>query len=327
MVSTVLCARSKKRLLLSKISSVVLIAAALAGCQGGGESGPLDSPARGEIVIAVDESFRPLVQAEIDVYHSIYPYTTINAEWKPEALAIQSLLNGEVRLAVVSRELNDQEKAVFEQQKITPRSLKIAEDGVALIINRNNPDSLITMQQLQRIFDGEVTTWSDLRPGANPGEILIVFDNNGSSNLNFIFDKFGVEDLEHLNAFATQSNQEVIEYVQTNENAIGIIGTNWISDTDDPSAQSFLDSIRVMGIAVVPNPSPGDYYQPYQAYLSLDTYPLERNVYILSREARSGLGSGFMTHVASDRGQRVVLKSGLLPATMPVRLVGITDSF
>jgi phosphate transport system substrate-binding protein len=64
-------------------------------------------------------------------------------------------------------------------------------------------------------------------------------------------------------------------------------------------------------------------YQPYQAYVAQNLYPLIREVVIVSREARTGLGSGFFTYVANDKGQRVVLKAGLVPATMPVRIVEI----
>ncbi len=54
-------------------------------------------------------------------------------------------------------------------------------------------------------------------------------------------------------------------------------------------------------------------------------YPLYREVYIISKEAYTGLGTGFTAFVASERGQRIVLKLGLVPATMPVRLVELIN--
>lgn len=65
------------------------------------------------------------------------------------------------------------------------------------------------------------------------------------------------------------------------------------------------------------------HFKPYQAYLALKYYPLSRRITMLSREARSGLASGFMAFVASERGQRIVLKAGLVPTTMPLRIVEI----
>lgn len=109
-----------------------------------------------------------------------------------------------------------------------------------------------------------------------------------------------------------------MDYVSQNENALGLIGLEWISDKDDSTSNSFMKRIRVMSVA-------GDstHFKPYQAYLALKYYPLARKVTILSREARSGLGSGFMAFVASERGQRIVLKAGLVPVTMPLRVVEI----
>jgi phosphate transport system substrate-binding protein len=52
---------------------------------------------------------------------------------------------------------------------------------------------------------------------------------------------------------------------------------------------------------------------------------LYRTVYIISREARAGLGSGFTAFVAGDKGQRIILKSGLVPATAPIRIVEINN--
>lgn len=300
----------------------------LSACRRGNGGAPTDTPTTGEITIAADESFRPLVEAQVDVFQSDYKYTTITPVWRPENEAIRDLLEGKVRLVIVSRELTEAEKDVLRQQKLIPKNpLKVAVDGVGLIVNKQNPDSMLTMDQLRSIFSGQIKTWSDLGGAGSNQDITIVFDNNNSSNLNFILERFSLDDLQHLNVFATESNEQVLAYVENNANALGVIGTNWISDSEDPSQQKFKSSVSVVAIADTPNPSSSDYYQPYQAYLALEQYPLRRDVLIITREARAGLGSGFMSHVASDRGQRIILKSGLLPATMPVRLVGIRDNF
>ncbi len=65
------------------------------------------------------------------------------------------------------------------------------------------------------------------------------------------------------------------------------------------------------------------FYQPYQAFIAQKQYPLLRDVIMISREARAGLASGFMAFIASDKGQRIVLTSGLVPATMPIRIVEV----
>lgn len=75
-----------------------------------------------------------------------------------------------------------------------------------------------------------------------------------------------------------------------------------------------------------PEADPWAYYQPYQAYIALKFYPFYREVYLISREGRNGIGSGFITFVASDRGQRIFLRAGLVPSKAPVRLVELNKT-
>jgi phosphate transport system substrate-binding protein len=109
-----------------------------------------------------------------------------------------------------------------------------------------------------------------------------------------------------------------VEYVSKSPHALGLIGVSWISDRDDATASKFLNSIHVARISIN-----GEAVQPYQAYIADGKYALRRSVYIISREFRTGLGTGLLAFVAGDKGQRIVLKSGMVPATMPIRLVKI----
>jgi phosphate transport system substrate-binding protein len=145
-----------------------------------------------------------------------------------------------------------------------------------------------------------------------------VFDHPGSGIIRFLKDSLIASDTLPLYCFAVKGNAAVVDYVSKKPQAIGLIDVSWISDRDDSTTNSFLNSIRVVGIS-----TDSTFYQPYQAYIATRKYPLLRNVIMISREARAGLASGFMAFVASDKGQRIVLKSGLVPATMPIRIVEI----
>lgn len=285
-----------------------------------------DTPTTGNISIGVDESFQPLMQAEVDAFMANYKYATINPLYKTEGEVVKLLLEDSVRLIVTTRQLSSQEKAFFDEKKINPRTLKIATDAVAIITNPANPDSLLTVDQLASIFKGTVRNWKDLNEKGLDQEISIVFDNSNSSNLSYVKNKFALSDSLDDRIFAAKSNQQVIEYVEKNTRAMGVIGVNWISDVeDDPKQKDFINRVRVVAVADTTNPTPDDYYQPYQAYLAMKKYPLHRDLYIISREARTGLGTGFASFVAGDKGQLVVQKGGLLPATMPIRLVDLKN--
>ncbi|MEJ7664087.1 MAG: substrate-binding domain-containing protein [Hymenobacter sp.] len=74
--------------------------------------------------------------------------------FQPEEKVMLDLLNDKVKVAVVSRELNAEEKADFAKQTIVPRTTRIGIDGLAIVLHPANPDSLFTVEQLRDIFTG-----------------------------------------------------------------------------------------------------------------------------------------------------------------------------
>ncbi|MCC9136406.1 PstS family phosphate ABC transporter substrate-binding protein [Pontibacter silvestris] len=313
----------------SKIINSILCATlvALFSCGGSSTETSRDTPTSGNIKVSVDESFQPVIESQVNTFESIYKYADLDEAYKPEKAVIEDLLNDSVRVAVISRELTAEEKEVFDKRKIIPRSTKIAIDAVALIVNNSNPDSLLTLDQVKQIFNSQLTNWKQLNQESGlDGDITIVFDNSNSSTARYIRDSLTTGQKLPQNSFASDSHTALIDYVSENKNAIGIIGVNWISDVDDSTVVGFRKRVKVVGISSDPNPvTTESYYQPYQAYISQEVYPLRRFLYIISTEGRSGLGTGFASFVAGDQGQRIMLKSGLVPATMPVRVIGLRN--
>lgn len=281
------------------------------GCNG--SDSPDDTPTYGQISISVDETFKPLIDSEIYTFEGIYDYTDVNANYKTEMEAFNDLMHDTIRLIIVPRQLNKDELKEFEKWEIVPKVTKIAYDAVALIGSKDLKDSTLTLDEIKTLLsDGSVSSFKNVK---------VVFDNNNSSTINFLKEKTGVTQLSS-NCYALTSNSAVIDYVAKEKNCIGVIGVNWISDRDDTTNLSFLNSVRVMEISTNEN---SEYFKPYQAYIAQKIYPLWREVYIISKEAYTGLGTGLTAFIASERGQRIVLKFGLVPATMPVRLVELIN--
>jgi phosphate transport system substrate-binding protein len=296
-----------------------------AACGGAPEKNQ-DTSTRGTISISVDESFQPIIESQVNTFEGIYRYAHINAQYKAEGAVIKDLLNDSTRIAILPRKLNADEKAVFDKRNLTPRYTRIAIDGVALIVNNKNQDTLLTLNQVRDIFTGKIESWSGINAANKLKNITLVFDNNNSSTARYMRDTLMAGQPLPASAYASNSHAALIDYVAQNENAIGVIGVNWISDRDDTTSMNFLNKIKVVGISKEENPSTTDsYFQPYQAYIAQGEYPLRRYLYIISTEGRAGLGTGFAAYVASDKGQRIILKSGLVPATMPVRIVGFNN--
>lgn len=284
------------------------------------ENAPTDTPAKGEITVAVDESFQNILDAEKYAFEQGYKYTKINVVYKPETEAINMMLNDKARLVVVARELTEKEKKVFEDDRTVYRSYKFAGDALALITNKTNKDTLITVKDVEALMKGKIKKWSEFSKGGNSQEVVLVFDNSNSSNLTFLMDKFGISKKDKVPFFAMKSNKEVIAYVKSHKNAIGVIGTNWISDGDDPASLGFIKDINVMSVTDKANPTKEDYYQPFGYNLALKKYPLTRVIKCILKESHMGLGTGFINYMCMDQGQLIVLKGGLLPLTRPIQI-------
>lgn len=312
----------------NKISGLVfqtVIAAAsaifLAGCTGSGASAPRETPTAGNIKISADESFKPIVDSQVAVFTGLYKEAFITPNYEPETDLIRDFLNDSIQVIITSWALNEDQMKLFKAKLIEPRTTVIAWDALALIINRQNSDSLLLYKNIEDIFTGKVTSWKQLNEKSKLGNVSVIFDNEKSGNIRYFKEKFKIEGNLPSNFYAVNSNPEVVDYVSKTPNSLGIVSVNWISDHEDSLSMSFVKKIRVVGVS-----SPyydTDFYYPLQGSIYDKSYPYIREIRMITRETFYGLGSGFISFVASEQGQRIILKSGLLPATMPIRIIEI----
>lgn len=294
----------------------------LTGCSMMGPQPITESPTRGNIGISVDESYKLLYDTELYTFESLYPDAKIKASYKPEVEVLADLMNDSVSTIVLTRDLTKAEKDILFSQKFVARTTKVAHDGLALIVHRDNPDTMLLVEQLEAIFRGKLSSWNQINPKSPSVPINVVFDNNKSANVRYIREKFSLTGNFPSNCFAVNSNEEVIKYVENNRSALGIISVNWISDKSDSVSNRFLKDIRVVEVGTS-GETKSSFSKPFQGYIAEGSYPLCRDVYMICREPFAGLGTGFVSFVAGDQGQRIILKSGLVPATMPVRLIQV----
>jgi len=284
-----------------KAAWLVLLIGCLFACNSSQNDQSYDTPTSGTIRISVDETFEPLMEAEIKVFQSLYPKTRIIAEYKPESECFKDLLNDSARLVIVTRSYNEQEKAYFKQLKISPQSMLLAWDAAALIVNHENADSILTMDQVRHIMDGtdKERKWQ------------LVFDNENSSTVRFIRDSINQGKPLPANTMAAKTNPEVVDYVTKNKSAIGVIGVNWISDPEDSTSIEFTSKVSVVKVRADYG---SEFVKPYQAYIATGSYPLKRGVFFCLKEPYRGLGTGFVTFLGSYEGQLVIKKFRLFPA-------------
>lgn len=309
----------------SIILIVLMLAVATTSCNRNKTAERLDTTKTGEATVVCDDCFSPFIREEANVFEAMNQEATINLQFANEVDALNMLFKDSVRLIVAARDLTPKELQALKDKKLVPRSAKIAVDGVALIINKQNKDSLITVEEFRKILSGQIRTWNDLRPGSGSSTIEVIFDNANSSTVRYVQDSISKGPIKSKNVFAKQNNQAVLDYVAKTPNALGIIGVNWVSNPDDSTRNSFISKIRVMSVSPYDVADAASSYPPFPAYLMMEKYPFFRNIYMIITDPPGYLPSGFMNFVGGDRGQRIILKSGLVPATRPMRLVNVHE--
>jgi len=265
-----------------------------------------DTMLEGTTTILVDETLKPIIEDEVQIFESRYD-AKINIVAKSEAEVIQSLVNNKARIAILSRTLSNEELNFFEKKKISPKIRVFAKDAIALIANKNNKDTLIALQDV-----------IDFIQKKNQSKIKgLVFDNPNSSTTRYFRGLIGNKNLPNEGIFSFNTNDEVIKYVSQNDGIIGVVGINTIFEPI-PSMQQYVNKIDVLDVKNINNTN---YFSPTQNNIAEGTYPLARDLYIVNCQGYSGLGMGFTSFVTSDVGQRIVLKSGLVPAKYPSRKI------
>lgn len=288
-----------------------------------------DTETSGFAVIASDEGYSPIVKEQLDVFTGLNPEAQIEPIFTGENEIFKMLLDDSVRLIIAARDITEGEKETIRAMKLSPRSQRIGRDGIALIVNTANTDTLINVATLRKIVTGEISDWREVSPSgrSNLGRIGVVFDNPNSSTLRYINDQIAQGNPLSPELRALGSSLEVLNYVTKTPGALGIIGVNWISNPNDSTKLSFDESIRVMSVGVEDEVNADNTYKPFPAYLNNGAYPLTRDVYIILTDLRGTLPAGFVKFVSGDAGQRIILKAGLVPGTRPTREIYIKDDF
>jgi len=292
-------------LLWTTIAFSLMIASCSNKKKGENTSAASDSYSEGKSEIWVEEGFKPIINEQLDVFLAVNPKADLKVNYESEHQIIEDLLAKGSRTVVISRDLTENEKKVLKTKGFTPEIAKIANDAVALIVNSAVSDTSITVGRLKKLLKGDERDKN------------LVFENPNSGTVRFLRE-FSGSALNSPNIFALKSNKEVIQYISENKLAIGIVSFDWLGSDE---VKNIIEKVRVVSVC----DEKGGCYKPSQTSLALKQYPLSRAIYVINASGRLGLGAGFTTFLAGERGQRIMLKSELLPAEIPGREIRITE--
>jgi phosphate transport system substrate-binding protein len=265
---------------------------------------------KGNATLLVDATLMPVMEDQVQIFESRYE-ATIKMNVQSETEVIQTLVKDTSSIAVLSRKLNADEMKIFANRKIIPKITPIAIDAVALITNKNSNDTLVDIRDVIDFMNGK----------PSPKIKGLVFDNPNSSTVRYMNTLAGLTSIPQKGVFSFGTNNEVIKFVSQNDGMIGVVGLNWLTQPR-PEMQQYVDKVAVLSVK---GNNQNDFYAPDQNNIAEGKYALAREIYIVNCQGFSGLGMGFASFVAGDIGQRIILKSGLLPYKVPPRKLSIRN--
>jgi len=275
-----------------------------------------DNSYKGSIYVSADESFKPVMDELVQVYESQHTGTKINVQYKPEAECLNDMLTDSIRMIITTRTYNEEEKnLMIDSMKVSPRSMVVARDGIAVIVHPSAPDSLFRMTDIREILTGRFKK-----------NLIPVFDGlKATSTVRFIIDSVLRGDTLTRKAMAARSSEAVLDYVSENPGAIGFIGVSWIGNPEDSSQLSFLKKVRVARLESTDIEDA--YVKAFQANIYIKRYPMVRDLVYILKENYKGLGTGFANFMSGEIGQLIFKRAYLAPAqkTFGIRPVKLNE--
>ncbi|MBN1506563.1 MAG: phosphate ABC transporter substrate-binding protein [Sedimentisphaerales bacterium] len=269
----------------------------LAGC---GESVDPNEP-QGFIQVKGSDTIVNAVQMVSEEFMKQYPHVFVAVTGGGSGVGIASLINKTCDVATASREMKPKEVEIANQHGVRPKESVVAYDGVAVIVNKNNPVDKLTIEDLHDIFTGKTTNWK--RFGGKDLHI-VTLSREVSSGTHMYFKEeviqLGKKDNEDEFSNETlllTSSQAIVEEVAGNEGAIGYLGMGYLSDRTK----------------AVPVAKGTEFYPPTLENVLKKTYPLSRGLYAYTDGEPQGIVKLLIDFTLGPMGQQQFIESGFVP--------------
>lgn len=335
---------------MNKVSQLILGAAAVAlglgavSCIEPQKKG--NSSTSGTATFVCDNTFENIFEQEVDVFEYQYPDAHLLVRYATQAEAFDSLFTMNTRTIVAARDITPEERraltAKYRNERdanVNVRSARIAVDAIAFIVNPENTCEKLTVSEIADIISGRTTQWNDLEP-SDLGAIRVIVDQTGSSLGTYLRDSVLHGGNLGENVYSAGSIPEVFNIVERNKNAIGVLGVSWISSDMDSAdisreelAQSVLAEGPVMGTTLtqrvkvlkINRDNEVRAYKPYQQYIYDGSYPFFRSIYMITTASTSNVAGGFYSFVTGPIGQKIIMKTGIMPAHVSIQRVELPE--
>jgi phosphate transport system substrate-binding protein len=216
---------------------------------------------------------------------------------------LSSLISGTCDIAMSSRNIKEKEVDLARQKGIRPYEIKVALDGLAVVVNPKNPVSKLTIDQLAAIFTGKISNWKDLS-GKSASIVILSREVNSGTHVYFKEHVLRKNDPNSKEEFAPgalllSSSQAIADEVAQNPDAIGYYGMGYVSNKQKP--------------IMVAQDAKSEYEAPTIENVINGKYPISRPLFLYTNGQPQGLVKKFIDFVLSKEGQDIVLETDFVP--------------
>jgi phosphate transport system substrate-binding protein len=276
---------------------LVLAGVFLTGC---GESIDPNEP-QGFIQTKGSDTMVNAMQMVAEQFMKEYPHVFVAVTGGGSGVGIASLINKTCAVAAASREMKSKEIAMALQRGVQPREFTVAYDGVAVIVNKDNPVDKLTIEDLHKIFTGKAANWKEFGGKDLP---IVTLSREVSSGTHMYFKEevvqLGKKDSKEEFSKETlllTSSQAIVEEVAGNEAAIGYLGMGYLSDR--------TKALRVG--------NGKEFYAPDVENVLKKLYPLSRGLYVYTDGEPQGVVKLLIDFILSPTGQEQFMDTGFVP--------------
>lgn len=263
-----------------------------------------------EVNLFADHYSKSLLDQLGIVYHSTFPKASLNVSYQSDDSLMKAMLKDSIRLVVLMREPSlyelDQLKLLHQAK---PISHTFAYSAIALVRDHLSTDTIIDSLYLVKHL--------------TKGQDVFVTTSEYVDLFQLLLNKFDLKESQHPLKIAN-SIEEMQQFLASNKNHIGILPFSLVSDQYNPEAKQVTEKFRWLGVIN----SEKDTIYPSQSTIFTKEWPFVIPYSILYCNLSIQDGIGFVKYIHSKPATRLILKAGLIPATMPDRHIKVeAESF
>lgn len=286
-----------------------------ASCKNTNEAGEVvikGSPLTGREEVWGDESLNKIIEQQREVFEAAYPHAFIVMHYASEMEIKRKFFADSIDVMIISHGLDSIELSQLQKKEVWPRQYLFGKSSIAFIASKNHQQSKYKYEDIIKML-------------STPERDFAIENKNSGIALELLKHLKGKSLSERIYALANRT--ALIQWVNESPDRIGVMDWSNVSDEDDPDAREILSEVKVLSISGSTPETAELYYDPSQANMN-GLYPFTRDLYFIRRLGITDVTLGFASFICGERGQKIMLKAGLLPEYQSERWVefkGLTE--